>query len=115
MIIIEIIIIITCNNNYDDNNSNIALPTEAMSRSAHAKGKRRFHAKFAHACFIVIPYQICNRYDSGMQIINICLTFNCCCKNICTYLLDAEILYVYVYVYKCIYIYIYDININMRI
>ena len=28
-----------------------------MSRFAHAKGERRFHAKFAHARFIVIPYR----------------------------------------------------------
>ena len=48
-----------------------------MSRSAHAKGKRRFHAKFAHARFIVIPYQTCNRYDLGMQIINICHGMSC--------------------------------------
>ena len=48
-----------------------------MSRSANAKGKRRFHAKFAHARFIVIPYQTCNRYDLGMQIINICRGMSC--------------------------------------
>ena len=51
-----------------------------MSRSAHAKGKRRFHAKFAHARFIVIPYPVCNRYDLGMQIINIC--HGMCCPSL---------------------------------